>query len=69
VKDYRGSGPSGAFVPLLAGDVPWQRSIAELKAIGYDSYLTAELPIFKQFPADGIHQISGVLGTLIAAGE
>ncbi len=66
VKDRR-SGPAGAGVPLLAGDVPWDRVMAELKAIGYDSFLTAEISPFKQHAAEGAYQISRSLDAIIGA--
>lgn len=68
VKDFRGSGPTGAFVPLLAGDVPWDRVMPALRAIGYDSYITAELPVFQRFPAEGVYQIARSIDALIGAG-
>lgn len=45
VKDYlilRWS--AGVFVPLLAGDVPFERVVPALRRAGYDGSLVAELP-------------------------
>lgn len=44
VKDFKRSiGNINGFVPLLAGDVPWDRVVAALEAVGYDGPLTAEM--------------------------
>jgi len=36
-----------AFTHLLSGDVNWQRVMAELRTVGYDDFLTAELPAYQ----------------------
>ena len=64
VKD-RKAGPTGGGMPLLAGDVPWDRVMQELRAIGYDSYLTAEIGTFKHHAEEGATQISRSLDALI----
>jgi L-ribulose-5-phosphate 3-epimerase len=66
VKD-RKSGPTGGAMPLLAGDVPWDRVMRELRAIGYDSYLTAEIGTFKHFGAESAAQISRSIDLLIGS--
>ena len=44
VKDFRLSvGNINGFVPLLSGDVPWDRVVAALEDIGYTGPLTAEM--------------------------
>lgn len=44
MKDYRRSvGTLDGFVDLLAGDVNFPAVIAELKNVGYDGFLTAEM--------------------------
>ena len=51
VKDYKrdaGVNRGGKFVQLLEGTVEWERSMAILKARGFDGYLTAE--VFKDDP-------------------
>ena len=51
VKDYKrdsGVNRGGKFVQLLEGDVDFERSMAILKAKGFDGYLTAE--VFKDDP-------------------
>lgn len=48
VKDYRLDVPGfGGFVYLGQGDVPWKLVQDALKAIGYDGYVTAELPPYR----------------------
>ena len=64
VKD-RKAGPTGGAMPLLAGDVPWDRVMRELHAIGYESYLTAEIGTFKYHGAELAAQISRSLDLLI----
>jgi len=66
VKDFKGGGVSGAFMPLLAGDVPWDRVMTALHEIGYDSYITAETSPFKHHPVEGAHQIARALDAIIA---
>jgi hypothetical protein len=41
----------------------------ELRAIGYDSYLTAEIGTFKHHAAEGATQISRSLDALINSAE
>jgi len=38
------------FVPVLSGSVDFPRFVNALRGEGYDSYLTAELPPYPQFP-------------------
>ena len=50
-KDYRSDVPGGGgFVHLLQGDVAWKACMAELRAAGYDGYVTAELPPYRHLP-------------------
>jgi hexulose-6-phosphate isomerase len=43
-KDYRSDVPgAGGFTHLLQGDVPWPACMAELRRVGFDGYVTAEL--------------------------
>ncbi|WP_169794034.1 sugar phosphate isomerase/epimerase family protein [Alicyclobacillus acidiphilus] len=45
VKDFRTDvGNIRGFTTLFAGDVPWREVLSALKEIGYDEYLTAEIP-------------------------
>lgn len=44
IKDFKqGIGSLEGFCDLLAGDVPWQQSMAALGKIGYDSTIVAEM--------------------------
>lgn len=44
LKDFKNAiGNLNGFCDLLAGDVPWQETIAALRAIGYDRTITAEM--------------------------
>lgn len=48
VKDYRLDVPGfGGFVYLGQGDVPWRLVQGALAEIGYDGYITAELPPYR----------------------
>jgi len=50
-KDYRTDVPGGGgFVHLLQGDVPWKAVVSGLRAVGYDGYVTAELPPYRHLP-------------------
>lgn len=50
-KDYRIDVPGGGgFVHLLQGDVPWRACVQALGAIGYDAFVTAELPPYRHLP-------------------
>ena len=50
-KDYRTDVPGGGgFVYLLQGDVPWKACMAEMRRVGYDGYVTAELGPYRHFP-------------------
>ena len=47
-KDYRTDVPGGGgFVYLRQGDVPWAAVVASLRRVGYDGYVTAELPPYR----------------------
>ena len=51
-KDFRRAvGTADGFVDLLSGDVNWPAVIQALQAIGYDSYVTAEMiPLYTHYP-------------------
>ncbi len=66
VKDYRSPGPSGHFVPLLAGDVNWPAVMHVLSQIEYQSYLTAEVGTFRYASTEGAFQISRSLDAIFA---
>lgn len=49
IKDFRlAIGNINGFVPLLSGDVNFENVIAALKEIGYDDWLTTEIPTYKR---------------------
>ena len=56
LKDFRLS--SKSFVYLWQGDVNWKAVMEALKEVGYDDYLTAELPPDKSDPEGRVHKIS-----------
>ena len=59
LKDFKLSvGNIGGFCDLLEGDVNWQEVIKALKEVGYNSYLTAEIGPYKQFPETVIYNTS-----------
>lgn len=65
--DYRTSQAGlGAFVDLMAGDVPFKEVMNSLRKIGYDDYITFEmLPNYKEYPyqslISGIHSLDVLL--------
>ncbi|MCM8777851.1 MAG: sugar phosphate isomerase/epimerase [Candidatus Omnitrophica bacterium] len=59
LKDFKTSvGNIGGFCDLLEGDTNWNEVIKALKEVGYDSYLTAEIGPYKQFPETVIYNTS-----------
>jgi L-ribulose-5-phosphate 3-epimerase len=59
VKDFKANiGNITAFCNPLQGDVPWARVRAALEAIGYDSYVTAEVDGYKVHPEVGLKHIA-----------
>ena len=66
IKDYsRDIRNSRGFTFLLHGDVSWDSVLRELKAIGYDDFLTPELAAPKAFNAALVHGISGSLDAIM----
>jgi len=55
------------FVPVLSGDVDFPRFINALRGVGFDDYLTAELPPYPQFPEqlvwDTSHHLDCIIGS------
>ncbi|WP_408010221.1 sugar phosphate isomerase/epimerase family protein [Pseudalkalibacillus sp. A8] len=50
VKDFKSSvGNINGFVPLLAGDVKWERVTEALDEIGYEGFIIPEIPPHQQF--------------------
>ncbi len=68
VKDFKlDAGNRSGFVTLLQGDVDWKAVRSSLRAVGYDSYLSAEIPLHSTFPEKSLLDISTSLDTIIAS--
>jgi hexulose-6-phosphate isomerase len=70
LKDYRRDvGSAAGFVDLLAGDVNYPAVMEELRKIGYDSYLTAEMippvPFYKYYPEQLVFNTSNTMNTIL----
>ncbi len=66
VKDFRLEvGNQDGFVPLGHGDVAWSRVIEALRKVGYDGYLTVELPPRRFRPEDGVREAAVSLSAMI----
>jgi len=66
-KDYRiNPGGLGGFVDLLSGDVNWPAVMEAFKAVGYDSWVTAEmLPPYKHYSDQIIYNTSLAMDRII----
>ncbi|MBV9468274.1 MAG: sugar phosphate isomerase/epimerase, partial [Abitibacteriaceae bacterium] len=64
IKDFRSS--DRQFVYLLQGDVPWPKVIEALREVGYDNYITAELPPYPQQPEQMVHDTSNAMTRILA---
>lgn len=65
VKDFRKEiGNISGFTTLFRGDVNWTQVLCALKEIGYDEYLTAEIPPNETYPKYTIEETIRGLGTL-----
>jgi L-ribulose-5-phosphate 3-epimerase len=68
-KDYRLDVPGGGgFVYLLQGDVPWAACMAALRAVGYDGYVTAELPPYRHLPERTAADTVAAMRAILALG-
>ena len=57
IKDFRVSaGNLHGFVNLLEGDLDFAAAIAALRAVGYDGWVTAELPARRAYPEGLIYE-------------
>ncbi|HRU04259.1 MAG TPA: sugar phosphate isomerase/epimerase family protein [Candidatus Brocadiia bacterium] len=66
-KDFRRAAGTGAgFVPLLAGDVNWPAVMKELKAIGYDGYVCAELGGYAHAPDQALRDAVTAMDAILA---
>lgn len=60
VKDYRLDVPGlGGFTYLGQGDVPWDLVRSSLAEIGYDGYVTAELPPYRYGGKETVYDVVG----------
>ena len=62
-KDYRRDvGSAAGFVDILSGDVNYPAVMEELKKVGYDSFVTAEMippaPFYKYYPEQLVYNTS-----------
>ena len=69
-KDYRrAAGGLHGFVDLLSGDVNWPAVMQELKAIGYNGWITAEMippvPFYRYSPETLIHNTSRAMDSIL----
>ena len=68
-KDYRSDVPGGGgFVTLLEGDVPWAACISELQAVGYDGFVSAELPPYRHLPERTAPDTVAAMRAILALG-
>jgi len=70
-KDYRlAVGTADGFCDLLSGDVNWPGVMAELKAVGYQGWVAAEMippvPFYKHCPEVLIHNTSRARDAIFA---
>ena len=67
VKDFKtGIGNIQGFTHLLHGDVPWQAVMEAFEEIGYDGWITCELPPLPGDPDEGIKTTSRALDLIFA---
>lgn len=55
------------FVPVLSGDVDFPRFVNALRGVGYNDYLTAELPPYPQFAEQLVHDTVAHLDCIISS--
>ncbi|RLF04155.1 MAG: sugar phosphate isomerase/epimerase [Thermoprotei archaeon] len=65
MKDY--DSRTGGVTYLLQGDVNWLEVMRALREIGYDDYLTAELPPYRLFPEKMLRDTASALRLLTSA--
>ncbi len=53
------------FVPLLSGSVDYPRVVNALRGIGYDSYLTAEVAGYRQYPEVFVKHVGMALEAIV----
>ncbi|HHY08569.1 MAG TPA: sugar phosphate isomerase/epimerase [Corynebacteriales bacterium] len=66
LKDFsREVGNICGFTHLLAGDVDWPRVMSALKQIGYDGYVTLEVPPYRHLSEKGLEDSISTIRRLI----
>lgn len=67
IKDFKNDiGNITGFVPLLAGDLNWPRTIDALKSVGYDDFLVAEImPPYRYYPEQLIVETSDAMDKIL----
>jgi L-ribulose-5-phosphate 3-epimerase len=66
VKDFKTTtGNITGFVPLLAGDIPWERVTEALREVGYEGYIIPEISPFSRQPEQLIRQTSMALDAIL----
>ncbi len=66
VKDFKtAAGNFTGFVPLMAGDVKWNKVIEALKEIGYNDTLTAEISIYDSSNYQAVYDTANQLEAII----
>ena len=68
LKDYKvAAGTADGFCDLLEGDVNWPEVVRALRAVGYQSYGTAEMiPTYKVAPMVRIKNASNAMDAIFA---
>jgi L-ribulose-5-phosphate 3-epimerase len=67
VKDFKTQvGNITGFVQLLEGDVNWPAVMAALHRIGYDGYLTAEVPPYRHLARKGILDLASSIDAIMS---
>lgn len=67
IKDFKRSvGNIEGFVDLMEGDMEWDKLMASLRAVGYDDYITVEVPFYKYAPEKFLRDVSTSLDAIFA---
>lgn len=70
LKDFRRSvGTLGGFVELLSGDVDFPAVIRELRSIGYDGYVTAEINAYRDYPEQTAYNCMAAINAMLKETE
>jgi len=65
IKDFKLG--TNQFVGLLQGDVDYPTVMEALRSIGYDGYITAELPSYSQFPEQFVYDTAAQMDAILAS--